>query len=47
MTTTDQHAHDALEMAIAAVLKRHRDTCRNKAKRRAARMAEAANKEVA
>ena len=37
----------ALEMAIAAVLKRHRDTCRNKAKRRAARMAEAAKKEVA
>lgn len=37
----------ALEMGIAAVLKRHRDTCRNKAKRRAERMAEAATKEVA
>jgi hypothetical protein len=35
----------ALEMAICNIVKRHRDVCRNKAKRRAARMAEAA-KEV-
>ena len=32
----------ALEMAISYIVKRHRDTCRNKAKRRAERMAEAA-----
>ena len=32
----------ALEKAIAYIIKRHRDDCRNKAKRRAAAMAAAA-----
>ena len=31
--------NDALEMAISYIVKRHRDICRNKAKRRAAKTA--------
>lgn len=38
----------ALEMAVSNIVKRHRDSCRNKAKRRAERLAaaEAQKKEV-
>ena len=35
----------ALEMAISCIVKKHRNVCRNKAKRRAARMAAGAAKE--
>ena len=39
--------NEALEMAIRNIVKRHRDACRYKAKRRAALMAEAASSRVA
>ena len=38
--------NDALEMAVANLIRRHRQFCRNKAKCRAARMANSAAKEV-
>lgn len=39
--------NEALEMAVASLIRRHRQVCRNKALRRAALMAEAASSRVA